>query len=128
MHFYINIFGIRSSKIRIETSQPPYISIYTTTTIIIQGKKKGMVKMDIGVVSGPIKNKVIGYKSENLAAAAAKKRGEFGVRNSGQECGVIVSEAILGFGFKTWDGRVLVPHAILSHREHCKKLGIEGGD
>jgi len=59
--------------------------------------------------------KVRGYRSAGLAAEAAKRRGDFGLTGSGQECSPIpISD---GFGFRTWDGRVLIPGGELSRNE-----------
>jgi len=67
-----------------------------------------------------IEKKVRGYRSAGLAAEAAKRRGEFGLTGSGQECGPIpISD---GFGFRTWDGRILVPGGELSREEIRKEL------
>ena len=59
--------------------------------------------------------KVRGYRSAGLAAEAAKRRGDFGLTGSGQECSPIpISD---GFWFRTWDGRVLIPGGELSRNE-----------
>lgn len=53
------------------------------------------------------------YKTENTAYRAALKRGEVGLKGSGQTCKPVYIEGH-GWTYKTWDNRYLVPGGELS--------------
>jgi len=65
------------------------------------------------------------YKTAAVAAAAAKRRGEFGVTGSGQEC----FPACFGhdqWAFRTWDGRFIIPGGELSPEEVSRYISEVG--
>jgi len=74
------------------------------------------------------------YKTDNSAAAAAKKRGEFGVTGRGQSCGPVAMNieqvngeyVVTEWGFRTCDGRVLIPGGEITNDEYIEYSRVNG--
>jgi hypothetical protein len=67
--------------------------------------------------------KIDGYTSAAIALRSAERRGEVGLKGSGQECGPVCMGGVVGcrgWVYCTWDKRYLIPHGELSHEAMCK--------
>lgn len=63
-----------------------------------------------------IKWKIDGYVSAAVAAYSAERRGEAGLKGSGQECGPLCLNDFpecRGFVYVTWDNRWIIPGGVV---------------